>query len=362
MRPRFLSPEGVFNAPSINTEVSPLAGAVTDTLAEELGGAGHKWFRRIMGATAAVAAGVALDLQVTKHYFDEAKAADEAGIRPLDPEEDQDSNKQRLVTVPGYTNLNPFSITPPDLLRQAFGHKYNVHTLHFDPAHNNDLTAKYFKDFIGEDKRPFSIAAYSMGGKFTLDALAKLVEQGVEVPKLETLILHCSPYNYDSIRPSQRAFARFIACAERFGYSRYSGGLVLTKLPIRALNGAVVKQIVDRQTGEVSDASMLRSLMEGIRLSIIDASPRLSAKQASMWHEGINGGESIPTLRESGVIGEHTTVVYIRPEVGAEDKIVDVDLAQQQWQEAFAGTIGSFVVRHRGHRHVAPSALVDLDI
>lgn len=359
MRPRFLPPEGVLSASVTNPVEGPFAGAVTDTLAEELGNAGHKWFRRIMGATAAIAAGVALDLQVTRHYFDEAKATAEAGIRPLDPEEDQGNGKQRLVVVPGYTNINPYTITPPDLLRRAFGDKYNIHALHFDPVHNNDLTAQYFKDFLGEDDRPFSVAAYSMGGIFTLGALAKLVEQGVEVPKLETLILHCSPFNYESIRPGQRAFAKGIAAAERIGYGRYGGGLVLTKAPIRGLNGAVIRQIVDRQTGEVSDASVLRSLIEGLKVSILDAPPRLSAKQAGMWR-GIDGDESIHTLHDGEVIGQHTSVTYIRPMIGTEDKIVNVDLAPGQWLKAFDGTIGSFAVEHLGHRHVDPLALLGL--
>jgi hypothetical protein len=364
MLPRFVSPEGVLHAPTINdTVVGPFTGAITDTLGQELGETGHRLGRRLaVGALAATAAGVvALDLHVTKRVFDEKQATAEAGIRPLDPEESARSDKPRLVVVPGYTNLNPYDIASPNILRQSFGEKYDIHALHFDPAHNNELTAQYFAKFFEEDKRPFSVLGFSMGSVFTLGALATLVEQDVEVPKLETLVMHCSPYNYDSIRSGQRRFAKGIALAERIGYGHYNGGLVLTKAPIRGLNGAVVKQVVDPRTGEVSDAPMLRSLIEGLKISLLGASPKLSAKQAGMFR-GIKAGQAIGTLRGASVIGPHTRVTYIRPEEPMDDRIVDVDFAPEQWADDFAGTVGSFVVVLAGKRHVDPFALLDLKI
>lgn len=352
-----MSPETLLDVPTINSEASALAEAMTDTLSEQLASPSSKhWLRRLAIGTACV---VAADIAVTNAVYYRPRTP--TGFIPLNPELEDFAHKQPMLIVPGYTQRAAAEIAPPDLLDNTIGAKRALMGLAYNPRiHNVAHTAQGFDRHFKKDDRPFDLLGVSMGTPFALAALAHLVKEGVDVPHIETLAIHSSPYSLESVREFQQRSVRAINMAYRLGIGKYPGGMLLFKGPFRLGNALKTRQVVNRETNEIFDSATIgRAALNGLYLSAIGASPQLCINQAGMFFE-TKLEHALDVLFEKGIINNDSQAFYLRAEEAGSDKIIDVDTGGEGYKAKLRPQVGQFKELRRGRWHVDPAALIPL--
>ena len=266
------------------------------------------------------------------------------------PAHDIDYASSAVVDMVGLGNL---SAVPTATNLESYAALGNVMAVKYDNRGiDTTVIAQAIESKVHKDHlKSVTLSGHSMGGDVALQ-VAKYIYEKTDIP-LDAVILDCTPPTLDTVRPEEREKGQLM---EKW-LPYIPGGDVSRTIRFTVEMGARQDRYISSGTNwyDVLDATAFKETAEEVYKDKISNRDAASNGLIKSQFSVISSSEALDNLHSLGETVEGKTppaIIYMRPAVGTNDSVVDVDRAQQLISDEvgiFSGRLLVVDMENTGH-------------